>query len=178
MKQLIFITILSLVCLVFAGCGDATKNSAANTNSANNKTVAADNKNDSVSKTSLPETSSAENAPTSDLKPSDIDPNKPVPVADLKAAYIADKTAWNGKEVSVTGNYFGKGKTSSSGKVTSQYVSISDSSKKMMGTCYVSKEVADDISANPENHVFKGTIKADAKTIIEQVVLDPCEVVK
>ncbi len=174
MKHLILTTILSLTVFAIAGCGDAANDT---TNAGNTAVVknTTDNKTNSMTNA---ETNTSADAPKSDLKPADIDPNKPVSITDLKAAYIADKAAWNGKEVSVTGNYFGKGNTSKSGKTTSMYVSITDSSRKLMGTCYVSEEVSDEISKNPENHVFKGTIKEEKSQLVEQVVLDPCEVVK
>lgn len=172
MKNLIFITILSLSVLVFAGCGETATNTVANTN-AGNKT-AADN---AMAKTT-PATNSATEAPKTDLKPADVDPNKPIPVAELKAAYLTDKAAWHGKEVSVAGNYFGKGKTTKDGKDSEFYVSISDEGKKLMGTCYLEKEASDEVSKQPENHVFKGTIVEDKGGIVPQVILKPCEIVK
>lgn len=172
MKNFALVTILFVAVISFSGCQDSA-NTTANNNAANtiaNNTAAANN--------STPAANSSEGTPKSDLKPADVDPNNPIPVAEVKASYIADKAAWHGKQVSVTGDYFGKGKSTNGGKEGDYYVSITDASKKMMGTCYLDKEASDEISKQPANHVFKGTIVEDKGAIVEQVKLKPCEIVK
>jgi hypothetical protein len=173
MKNLTLLLVLSLLILTVAGCNQTGTGTTANSNA--NSTTAANNTSSSPS--SAPAANSSAPAAKSDLKPADIDPNKPVPIADVKAAYIADKAAWHGKQVSVTGDYFGKGKTTKGAKAENFYVSITDSGKKMMGTCHLESEASDEISKQPKDHVFKGTI-VDEKGLIEQVVLRPCEIVK
>ena len=128
--------------------------------------------------TKTPQAASSPAPPKSNLKPADTDPNNPLPVAEVKAAYNADKAAWHGKQVSVAGDYFGKGRTTSGDKAGNFYVSISDAGKKLMATCYLDKEASDELSKQPANHVFKGTIVEDKGAIVEQVVLKPCEIVK
>lgn len=176
MKNTTLLIILSLAVLAFAGCGDTATNTVSNVTTNANK-IAANSANNAIT-TTTPAVNSSEGAPKSDLKPADVDPNKPIPVAEVKAAYIADKAAWHGKQVSVTGDYFGKGKSTNGGKEGNYYVSITDSSKKLMGTCYLDKEASDEISKQPANHVFKGTIVEDKGAIVEQVKLKPCEIVK
>lgn len=175
MRNLNLLIILCLSILVFAGCGETTTNTANVVNTSGNVTVA-----NSANKTmtTTPAANSSEGAPKSDLKPADVDPNKPIPVAEVKAAYIADKAAWHGKQVSITGDYFGKGKSTNGGKEGDYYVSITDAGKKLMATCHLDKEASDEISKNPANHVFKGTIVEDKGAIVEQVKLKPCEIVK
>ena len=177
MKNITLLTILILGLSAFTGCGETATNTTVSNVSTNANNIAANNTN-SIMTTATPAAASPEAAPKSNLKPADIDPNKPVPIADVKAAYIADKAAWHGKQVSVTGDYFGKGKTTKGEKEENYYVSITDAGKKLMGTCYLEKEASDEISKNPANHVFKGTIVENKGGIVEQVVLRPCEIVK
>lgn len=175
MKNLVLIKISLLAIFIFSACqGTSTTNSTANDATTKN---AANNTNRDLTKTS-PAADAPEAQPKSDLKPADVDPNKPILVTDVKAAYIADKAAWHGKQVSVAGDYFGKGKTTSGDKAGNFYVSITDAGKKLMATCYLDKEASDEISKQPTNHVFKGTIVEDKGAIVEQVVLKPCEIVK
>ena len=175
MKNLSLITLFFFAVFTFSACqGTTTSDTTAN----NTTTITvANTTNNAMSKTT-PATSSPAAQPKSDLKPTDVDPNKPIPVADAKAAYIADKSAWHGKQVSIAGDYFGKGKTTSGDKAGNFYVSITDAGKKLMATCYLEKEASDEISKQPANHVFKGTIVEDKGAIVEQVVLKPCEIVK
>ncbi|HSK71318.1 MAG TPA: hypothetical protein VK892_06455 [Pyrinomonadaceae bacterium] len=175
MKNLTLLIILSLFVLAFAGCGETATNTAVNVNTVANNT-ATNSANNAM--TTTPATNSPEAPPKSDLKPADVDPNKPIPIAEVKAAYIADKSAWHGKEVSVTGDYFGKGKSTEGGKESGFYVSITDAGKKLMGTCHLDKEASDELSKQPANHVFKGTIVEDKGAIVEQVKLKPCQIVK
>lgn len=175
MKNLGLVSISLLAVFIFNACqGTSTTNTTANDTTTK---AVANNADNAVTKTS-PAANSSEVQPKSDLKPADVDPNKPIPVTDVKAAYIADKAAWHGKQISVAGDYFGKGKTTSGDKAGDFYVSITDAGKKLMATCYLDKEASDEISKQPTNHVFKGTIVEDKGAIVEQVVLKPCEIVK
>jgi hypothetical protein len=175
MRNIALITLFFLAVFTFSACqGTTTTNTTVNNATTNTVTNTTNNV---VTKTT-PAASSPEAQPKSDLKPADVDPNKPIPVADVKAAYIADKAAWHGKQVSVAGDYFGKGKTTSGDKAGNFYVNITDAGKKLMATCYLDKEASDEISKQPANHVFKGTIVEDKGAIVEQVVLKPCEIVK
>lgn len=169
MKNLILPIALCSLILTAAGCSQTGGSTTANTNSS--PTIAANGQGNSSA------ANSSALASRSDLKPTDIDPSKPVPIADVKAAYIANKAAWHGKQVSVAGDYFGKGKTTKGEKAENFYVSITDSGRKMMGTCHLESEASEEIGEQPKDHVFRGTIVED-KGLIEQVVLRPCEIVK
>lgn len=173
MKYLSLLTILSLTAFTFSGCQNTANPTVNNGTTASNNATTAKTANPAATPTAKAEVPASAN-----LKPEDVNADKPVPIADVKAAYIANKAAWHGKEVSVTGDYFGKGKTTEAGKESDFYVSISDSGKKLMGTCYLDKEASDEISKQPANHVFKGTIVEDKGAIVEQVKLKPCVIVK
>jgi hypothetical protein len=178
MKKISLLTILSLTVLMFAACGDGatnTANSMVNINTADVKGTVASNNSSTTQAT--PAATLPPDLPKTDLKPDKVDPNKPIPVAEMLSAYLSDKAAWNGKEVSVAGNYFGKGKTTSDNKVTIMHISIADDKNKFRANCYVDKEVPEEVTMKPENHVFKGTISED-KMRGSYLILKPCKLVK
>ena len=115
-----------------------------------------------------------EEAPKSDLDPSKIDLEKPIPAGDLKAAMEADEKAWIGKEVSVVGRY---GKTTKSTIEGAERirVDLQDKDKKTSVGCVVSKDVSEDVVNNREDRVFKGKI---LEMRYSRPLIEPCEFVK
>ncbi len=102
--------------LVAIGCDDSKSKATSSTGASSAKVQA---KAKTSAKSTVTKASTA--APTAKsakaaLKPADVDPKKPVPVADLHAAVTAEGAiaAWKGKEVQVKGYY--KSTTTSTNK--------------------------------------------------------------
>lgn len=162
------VMVLAAGILAVAGCGgSATNTSQAPAQNSGSGTATA---------TATPAASPTATAapPTSNLKPADVSADKPVPAAELNAAFTADQNAWIGKEVTVVGNYHSHTtSTVSSGKIIR--IDISDASGKKVAACTVSVEPTKEEVAERKDRKFKGKIK-DAW--FSQVNLEPCEMLK
>lgn len=173
MKNLTFILVILLAAFVFSSCQET-----ANTNSKTNETnTSSAGENKSADNASKPAESlkAEEEKPTSNLKPEDIDLEKPIPAEELNTAFLANEKAWIGKEVSIIGKYHSttKSRVMDEDRIR---VDISDAktNKKMAG-CIVKKEVPEELSKERENRVFKGKI---AENRYGRILIEPCEFVK
>jgi hypothetical protein len=104
---------------------------------------------------------------------SKVDPNKPIPAADLHKDFFK----WHGKQVAVTGNYNGHTKSSgTSGNTIDIRIDVqNDKGQKVVG-CHIANDPGADDFKERNNRVFKGTIAG--ASFGEQVTLKPCEYVK
>lgn len=106
MKNLSLFAVILIAAFVFSSCQNTATNTAANNGAAantntNTNMTAANNSTPAVSPTVKVE------LPPSNLKPEDIDSDKPVSAEELRNAVFANEAAWKGKEVAVVGEYNG-----------------------------------------------------------------------
>lgn len=115
-------------------------------------------------------------APVSDLKPGDVSLDKPAPADELRNAVFGDEAAWMGKEVFVAGGYNGHSKSSlNSGDKYA--INIQGEGNKVSVVCEGTNAPPEDVKTRRDGRVAKGTVKSANKGW-QQVVLDPCELVK
>ena len=174
MKLMRFGFILLATALFAFGCGGAAETE--NNTASDKPTESASPETPSASPAESPkENAETNDSPKSDLKPDDVDADKPIPVAELKAAFLQDEKAWIGKEVSVVGKY-AKTTTSSlpGGDVIRIDISDAKTNQRAVG-CEVKATPPDDLAKNREDRVFKGTVKENK---FGNPLLEPCELVK
>lgn len=174
MKKTILLTILSLAVLAFTGCGETATNTVANNTKPANSTVNSPAANNAATPAATP-TAKAD-LPPSDLKPADINLDKPVPAAELRNAVFADEAAWMGKEVAVIGEYNGHS-TSKLDSGDKHSINVQDDNRKVVINCDGRVAPPDDVKDKSKDRVFKGTVKSVNKSY-QQVYLEPCEVIK
>ncbi|HSK71916.1 MAG TPA: hypothetical protein VK892_09495 [Pyrinomonadaceae bacterium] len=104
--------------------------------------------------------------------PSKIDPNKPIPAADLHKDFLK----WMGKQVAVTGNYNGHTKSSgTSGETIDIRIDVQNDKYQTVVECHIANDPGADDFKERNNRVFKGAIAGGSST---SVTLKPCEYVK
>ena len=163
MKKISFLlTIASFGIFTLAGCGKT----AANTNTATTQNTAG-NTNTAVTKTEEP--------PAAILKPGDVSPDKTVKVVELVDSAAADKAAWKGKEVTVTGFVSG---TSGSG----DHLLLTLTSEQLATN---KKQVSCAVKGVKSDEVFSKTVEVKGKIFFvntdgeyKSVNLEPCELKK
>lgn len=168
MKKTILITVISLGIFAVAGCGKTSENTnTAVTNTAMNGNTAGK---------ANTATTKSEEPPKNVLKPGDVSSDKAVKIPELVDSLIADKDAWMGKEITVTGSVSG-----TNGDTGNFLVTMINDLKKIDNNTVN----CDLIGATGGNALVgktievKGKIKkfsSDGKFSI--LVLDPCEVKK
>jgi hypothetical protein len=162
MKKIFFLlAIASFGIFALAGCGKTTENTntAATQNTAE-KTNTATTKNEEPAKNIL--------------KPGDVSTDKAVKVSELVDSVAADKDAWKGKEVAVTGYVSG-----TSGSGNHQLLTLTDgqtaTNRKNISCAFQGKS----------DEVFSKTIEVRGKISfvstdgeVKMVSLEPCELKK
>ena len=170
MKILILPTILFFAFLALGGCGGSAATSTGNTAKPATNSTGAANKPPAATAPAA-----ATPATVSNLKPADINPDKPVPAEELSAAVMANEAAWKDKTVSVVGSYHSTttSKLQSGDQIR---VDIADDKGKKRVACTVKTDVPQEvIKGERKGRVFKGTVK---EMFFDQILLEPCEFVK
>lgn len=104
--------------------------------------------------------------------PGKVDPNKPIPAADLHNDFLK----WMGKQVAVTGNYNGHTKSSgTSGDTIDIRIDVQNDKYQTIVECHIPNDPGADDFKERNNRVFKGAIAGGSGT---SVTLKPCEYVK
>jgi uncharacterized membrane protein YcgQ (UPF0703/DUF1980 family) len=162
MKNIILITVISLVIFALAGCGKTSEN----TNTATTQNTSG--------KANTAPTKSEEPAAKM-LKPADVSPDQAVKVIELVDSIAADKEGWKGKEIVVTGFV---NSTSSSGP--QQLVTLTNdkaATQSKVVNCIFQGKMPDGVAFQTVE--IKGKIR-DTRTDSESKTIDlePCEVKK
>jgi len=167
MKQSALLTTICLAVVLMVGCQAGSKTPTDNED-VNNTNA----ENQEAPKASP---SAEEEKPTSNLKPEDINLDKPFPAEELNAAFLANEDAWKGKEVAIVGKYSFPTISKVDGKERIR-VDVSDpkTNKKVAG-CVVKTKPPEELKTKRENRVFKGTIREER---YGRVLIEPCEFVK
>jgi uncharacterized protein YceK len=174
MKNTTSLIVILLAAFASGGCQNATTHTAANNGAST--TAANDTQAANTSKPAAATPTAPPDLPTSNLKPEDIDLNKPVPAEELRNAVFGDEDAWIGKEVTVVGTY--NGHTTSKLDSGEHYsVSIVNAKGKEVIPCDGRKAPPVDLKDKREGRVFKGTVKSINRSW-QRLTLEPCEVVK
>ncbi|HSK71320.1 MAG TPA: hypothetical protein VK892_06465, partial [Pyrinomonadaceae bacterium] len=187
---LIFMTILSVAVLVFAGCGDTTNTTNA-TNTANTAVV----KNTTENKAAT-NTSAANNAPTMSEEEmekmmtediSGIDTAKPISVDELFEKFTAGESEWKNKKVAVNGKFAMYG-TSSSVINPKKSAFLFELKGEKGGVVCKLKERPKEVDEIQNRKDFTKDVYLTIKGVTrwkvegayskEAVALEPCEIVK
>lgn len=162
MKLKIHLTTLILVILAIAGCNGSnveTENKPAENETASETTKTTDT---AENKAETSEAGTGEEkkdeTPKSDLKPADIDLEKPFDPAELTAATAADEEAWKGKEVTVKGKTGGGFNKNSDGSIMF-YIMNKDNQPQII--CSGVKEPPQD--GTSKEKTYKGKIEKVSK---------------
>jgi hypothetical protein len=162
MKNILFLlAIISFGIFALAGCGKTAENT--NTAATQNTATKA---NTAPTKT--------EGATTSILKPGDVSPDKTVKIVELADSVTADKDAWKGKEVAVSG--FVSGTSGSGDHILLTLTSEQLATNKKNVTCAVKGVKTDDVFS--KNIEVKGKISHVEDGEYKSISLDPCELKK
>lgn len=166
----LFVTIATLL---IAGCTNAAKQNTEK--SANDKPATeAAQKSEPVKADS--EQAKPADQPASDLKPDNIDLEKPFDATDLRNAVAANLAAWEGKVVTAIG--ISDGHTVSTLKSGDKFTSIKVKNEKseIVLDCAGPKTPPTDMLSRNKDRIFKGPVKKILSPY-NQVVLEPCEVI-
>lgn len=175
MKKLSVTFLFIAIAVLGLACGGAAEEAKTDTDPSAATPAASPDASPASSPADAPKTDDKKDeAAKSDLDPSKIDLEKPIPVGDLRTAVAADKDAWIGKEVSVVGRY-GKTTTSTLDGGEKIRVDLQTKDYKTSVGCVVKEKVSEDVVKNRDDRVFKGTIKEVA---FDNPQLEPCEFVK
>jgi hypothetical protein len=163
MKTILFLlAITSFGIFALAGCGKTTEK----TNTATTQNTA-EEANTAAAKNGEP----AKNI----LKPGDVSPDKAVKVIELVDSVAADKDAWKGKEVAVTGYVSG-----TSGSGNHQLLTLTNDQ-----TATNRKNISCAFQGGKPDEVFSKTIEVKGKISyvstdgeVKMVSLEPCELKK
>jgi len=147
-------------CVFAAACGSKTSD-AVNTNAPANTTA-----NTAATKNAEPAKSI--------LKPGDVSPDKAVKVIELVDSVAADKDAWKGKEVAVTGYVSGTSNSGNHQLVTLLNEQTATNAKEI--TCAFQGDKPDGIFTKTVE--VKGKISSVSTGEVTMVNLDPCELKK
>jgi hypothetical protein len=109
------------------------------------------------------------------LKPGDVSPDKAVKIADLVDSVAADKDAWKGKEVAVTG--YVSGTSGSTDRLLLTMISDATTTKKEDVSCALQGVKSADVFTKTVE--VKGKImSANTDGEYKSVNLEPCELKK
>jgi hypothetical protein len=153
MKKPFLLAIASFGIFALAGCGNTSGNTNATQNSGQKANTAAGNI----------------------LKPGDVSPDKAIKVSDLVNSVAADKDAWKGKEVAVTGYVSG-----TSGSESHLLLTMTDTQTSANKT-----DISCALQGVKSADVFTKTIEVKGKISssnmdgeFKSVNLEPCELKK